>query len=49
MELKAHLYRLENIKTIHDLAKAGVDPMARPETLSLAQFVALSDACIALF
>ncbi len=24
MELKAHLYRLENIKTIHDLAKAGV-------------------------
>ena len=25
MELKAHLYRLENIKTIHDLAKAGVD------------------------
>ena len=30
-------------------AKAGVDPMARPETLSLAQFVALSDACIELF
>ena len=25
MELKAHLYRLENIKAIHDLAKAGVD------------------------
>jgi 16S rRNA (adenine1518-N6/adenine1519-N6)-dimethyltransferase len=25
--------------------KAGVDPMARPENLSLAQFVALSDAC----
>ena len=24
MELKAHLYRLENIKAIHDLAKAGV-------------------------
>ena len=25
MELKTHLYRLENIKAIHDLAKAGVD------------------------
>ena len=25
MELKAHLYRLENIKAIHDLAAAGVD------------------------
>lgn len=25
MELKAHLYRLENIKAIHDLAKVGVD------------------------
>ena len=25
MELKAHLYRLENIKAIPDLAKAGVD------------------------
>ncbi|QER39368.1 hypothetical protein F2A31_06460 [Acinetobacter suaedae] len=25
MELKAHLYRLENIKAIHDLAKAGID------------------------
>ena len=25
MELKAHLYRLENIKAIHDLAKADVD------------------------
>ncbi|RLZ08162.1 hypothetical protein EAH57_10045 [Acinetobacter sp. 2JN-4] len=25
MELKAHLYRLENIKAIHDLATAGVD------------------------
>ena len=25
MELKAHLYRLENLKAIHDLAKAGVD------------------------
>lgn len=30
-------------------AKAEVDPMARPETLSLAQFIALSDACIELF
>ena len=27
--------------------KAGVDPMARPETLSLAQFVALSDQMVA--
>lgn len=25
MELKAHLYRLENIKAIHDLAAAGID------------------------
>lgn len=25
MELKAHLYRLENIKAIHDLATAGID------------------------
>ena len=25
MELKAHLYRLENIKAIHDLAAAGMD------------------------
>lgn len=25
MELKSHLYRLENIKTIHDLAAAGID------------------------
>ena len=25
IELKSHLYRLENIKAIHDLAKAGVD------------------------
>ena len=24
IELKSHLYRLENIKAIHDLAKAGV-------------------------
>mgnify|MGYP003435761901 CR=1 FL=1 len=24
IELKSHLYRLENIKVIHDLAKAGV-------------------------
>ncbi|GAA5007877.1 16S rRNA (adenine(1518)-N(6)/adenine(1519)-N(6)) -dimethyltransferase RsmA [Acinetobacter puyangensis] len=30
-------------------AQAGVDPMARPETLSLTQFVALSDACTELF
>lgn len=30
-------------------ARAGVDPMARPETLSLAQFIALSDACTELF
>ena len=30
-------------------AKAGVDPMARPETLSLAQFIALSDACVEMF
>lgn len=29
--------------------KADVDPMARPETLSLQQFVALSDACVELF
>jgi len=26
---------------------AGVDPMARPETLTLAQFVALSDQMVA--
>ncbi len=25
MELKSHLYRLENIKAIHELAKAGLD------------------------
>ena len=25
MELKAHLYRLENIKAIHELAGAGID------------------------
>ncbi len=29
--------------------EANVDPMARPENLSLAQFVALSDACIEFF
>jgi 16S rRNA (adenine1518-N6/adenine1519-N6)-dimethyltransferase len=28
-------------------AAIGIDPMARPETLSLAQFVALSDAIVA--
>jgi len=27
--------------------KAGVDPMARPETLTLEQFVALSDQMVA--
>jgi 16S rRNA A1518/A1519 N6-dimethyltransferase RsmA/KsgA/DIM1 with predicted DNA glycosylase/AP lyase activity len=27
--------------------QAGVDPMARPETLTLAQFVALSDQMVA--
>lgn len=26
--------------------QVGIDPMARPETLSVAQFVALSDACL---
>ena len=30
-------------------AAAGVDPMARPENLSVAQFVALSDACTEKF
>ena len=30
-------------------AHVGIDPMARPENLSLAQFVALSDACIEVF
>ncbi|KAA8734443.1 16S rRNA (adenine(1518)-N(6)/adenine(1519)-N(6))-dimethyltransferase RsmA [Acinetobacter qingfengensis] len=29
--------------------RAGIDPMARPETLSLSEFVALSDACVELF
>ena len=27
--------------------KTGIDPMARPETLSMAQFVALSDQMVA--
>ncbi|MDU3123046.1 MAG: 16S rRNA (adenine(1518)-N(6)/adenine(1519)-N(6))-dimethyltransferase, partial [Acinetobacter baumannii] len=27
--------------------KAGVDPMARPETLTLAEFVALADQMVA--
>jgi 16S rRNA (adenine1518-N6/adenine1519-N6)-dimethyltransferase len=29
-------------------ARVGIDPMARPETLSMAQFVALSDEVVAL-
>ncbi len=34
---------------LHDTAfvEAGIDPMARPENLSLAQFVALSNTCFA--